>query len=113
MSITSKTTYLLCKDDASDDPFVTVGKKGLDTLIHYSQLRNNKDIEEELTKMDTVTVHVAYRRDYTNPKRNVFKCATVNPKKKRLRSVSSFLLKYFVVNFGFIVHVDNSFKLIE
>ena len=32
MSITSKTTCLLCKDDASDDPFVTVGKKGLDTL---------------------------------------------------------------------------------
>ena len=34
-------------------------EKGLDTLIHYSQLRNNKDLEEELTKMKTVTVHVA------------------------------------------------------
>ena len=113
MSITSKTTYLLCKDDASDDPFVTVGKKGLDTLIHYSQLRNNKDLEKELAKMDTVTVHVTCRRDYTNPIRKVLKCATESPKKKRLRSVSSFLLKYFVVNFGFIVHVDNSFKLIE
>ena len=113
MSITSKTTCLLCKDDASDDPFVTVGKKGLDTLIHYSQMRNNKDLEEELTKMDTVTVHVACRRDYTNPKRKMLKCAMESPKKKRLRSVSSFLLKHFVVNFGFIVHVDNSFKLME
>ena len=113
MSITSKTTCLLCKDDASDDPFVTVGKKGLDTLIHYSQLRNSKDLEEELTKMDTVTVHVACRRDYTNPKRKMLKCAMESPKKKRLRSVSSFLLKHFVVNFGFIVHVDNSFKLME
>ena len=111
MSITSKTTCLLCKDDASDDPFVTVGKKGLDTLIHYSQMRNNKDLEEELTKMDTVTVHVACRRDYTNPKRKMLKCAMESPKKKRLRSASSFLLKHFVVNFGFIVHVDNSFKL--
>ena len=27
--------------------------------------------------------------------------------------ISSFLLKYFVVNFWFIVHVDKSFKLIE
>ena len=99
MSITSRTTCLLCKDDASDDPFVTVGKKGLDTLIHYSQLRNNKDLEKELTKMDTVTVHVTCRHDYTNPKRKVLKCATESPKKKRLRSVSSFLLKYFVVNF--------------
>ena len=113
MSITSKTTCLLCKDDASDDPFVTVGKKGLDTLIHYSQMHNNKDLEEELTKMDTVTVHVACRRDYTNPKRKMLKCAMESPKKKRLRSVSSFLLKHFVVNFGFIVHVDNSFKLME
>ena len=34
-------------------------------------------------------------------------------KKKRLRSVSSFLLKYFLVNFWFIVHVDNSLKFIE
>ena len=112
MSIISKTTCLLCKDDASDYPFVTVGKKGLDNLIHYSQLRNSKDLEEELTKMATVTVHVVCRRDYTNPKRKVLKCATESPKKKRLRSVSPFLLKYFVVNFGFIVHVDNSFKLI-
>ena len=63
--------------------------------------------------MDTVTVYVGCRRDYTNPKRKVLKCATESPKKKRLRSVSSFLLKYFVVNFGFIVHVVNSFKLIE
>ena len=113
MSITSKTTCLLCKDDASDDPFVTVGKKGLDTLIHYSQLRSNKDLEGELTKMDTMTVHVACRHYYTNPKRKVLKCATESPKKKGLRSVSSFLLKYFVANFGFIVHADNSFKLIE
>ena len=106
MSITSKTTCLLCKDD----PFVTVEKKSLDTLIHYLQLRNNKDLEEELTKMGTVTVHVACRRDYTNPKRKVLKCATESPKKKRLSSVSSFLLKYFLVNFGFIVYVENSFK---
>ena len=113
MSITSKRTCLLRKDNASDDPFVTVAKKGLNTLIHYSQLRSNKDLEEELTKKDTVTVHVVCRRDYTNPKRKVLKCATESPKKKRLRSVSSFLLKYIVVNFGFIVHVVNSFKLIE
>ena len=79
MSITSKTTSLFCTDDASDNPFVTVGKKDLDTLIHYSQLRNNKDQEEELTKMDTVTAHVAYRRDYTNPKEKVLKCATESP----------------------------------
>ena len=104
---------MLCTDDASDDLFVTVGKKGLDTLIHYSQLRNNKELEEELTKMNTVTVHVVCRRDNTNPKRKVLKCAAEIPKNKRFRSVSSFLLKYFVVNFGFIVHVDNSFKLIE
>ena len=101
MSITSKTTCLVCKDDSSDDPFITVGKKGLDTLIHYLKLRNNKDLQEELTKMDKVTVHVANRHDYTNPKRKVLKSATDSPKKKRLCSVSSFLLKYFGVNFGF------------
>ena len=101
MSITSKTTCLVCKDDSSDDPFITVGKKGLDTLIHYLKLRNNKDLQEELTKMDKVIVHVASRHDYTNPKRKVLKSATDSPKKKRLRSVSSFLLKYFVANFGF------------
>ena len=100
MSITSKTTCLLCKDDASDDPFVTVGKKGLDNLIHYSQLCNNESLKEELTKIDTLTVHVACRHDYINPKRKVVKCATESPqKKKRLRSVSSFLLKSFLVNF--------------
>ena len=104
---------MLCTDDASDDPFVTVGKKGLDTLMHYSQLLNNKDLEKELTKIDTVTVHVACRHYYTNPKRKVLKCAMESPKKKRLHSVSSFLLKHFVVNFGFIVHVDNSFKLLK
>ena len=82
-------------------------------IIHYSQLRNNKDLEEELTKMDTVTVHVACRHDYRNPKRKVLKSAEDSPKKKRLCSVSYFVLKYFVVNFAFIVHVDNSFKLIE
>ena len=59
MSITSKTTCLICKVDVSDDRFFTAGKKGLDTLIHYSQLRNNKDLEEELTKMKMVTAHVA------------------------------------------------------
>ena len=45
MSITYKTTCLICKVDVSDDQFFTVAKKGLDTLIHYSQLRNNKDLE--------------------------------------------------------------------
>ena len=99
MSITSKITWLLCKDDASDDPFVTVGRKGLDTLIHYSQLCNNVSLKAELTKIDTVTVHVACRQDYINPKRKVVKCATERPEKKRLRSVSSLLLKYFIVNF--------------
>ena len=89
MSITYKTTCLICKVDVSDDQFFTVGKKGLDTLIHYSQLRNNKDLEEELTKMDTVTVHVVCRRDYINAKRKVLKCATESPK-NRLCSVSSF-----------------------
>ena len=89
MSITFKTTCSLRKDNASDDPFVTVAKKGLDTLIHYSQLRNNKDLEEELTKLDTVTVHVVCRRDYINAKRKVLKCATESPK-NRLCSVSSF-----------------------
>ena len=79
MSITSKTTCLLCKDDASDNPFVTVGKKSLDTLIHYSQLRNNKDLQEGLTKMDMVIVHAAYRRDYTNPKEKVLKCEMESP----------------------------------
>ena len=74
MSITYKTTCLICKVDVSDDQFFTVGKKGLDTLIHYSQLRNNKELEEELTKMKTVTVHVACRCDYTNPKRKVEVC---------------------------------------
>ena len=44
MSITSKTTCLVCKDDSSDDLFITVGKKGLDTLVHYLKLRNNKDL---------------------------------------------------------------------
>ena len=44
MSITSKTTCFLCKDNASDDPFITVGKKGVDTLIHNLKLRNNKDL---------------------------------------------------------------------
>ena len=99
MSITSKTTCLLRKVDVSDDPFFTVGKKVLNTLIHYSQLRNNKDLEEELTKMKTVNVHVACRCDYTNPKRKEWNCAKESPKKKRLHLVGSFLLKYFVVNF--------------
>ena len=44
MSITSKTTCLVCKDDSSDDLLITVGKKGLDTLVHYLKLRNNKDL---------------------------------------------------------------------
>ena len=44
--------------------------------------------------MDKVIVHVASRHDYINPKRKVLKSATDSPKKKRLRSVSSFLLKY-------------------
>ena len=44
MSVTSKTTCFVCKDSASDDPFITVGKNGLDTLIHYLKLRNNKDL---------------------------------------------------------------------
>lgn len=87
MSVTHKETCLLCKDEDSDDPLVTVGKKGLGTLLHYSQLRNNKELEEELTKSDTVTVHVACRRDFTNPKRKVVKCPMESPKKKRLRSV--------------------------
>ena len=113
MSITSKTTCLLRKVDVSDDPFFTVGKNVLSTLIHYSQLRNNKDLEEDLTKMKTVNVHVACRCDYTNPKRKELKCAKESPKKKRLHLVGSFLLKYFVVNFWFIVHEDNSFKLIK
>ena len=63
--------------------------------------------------MDTVAVHVASRCDYTNPIWKVLKRATESPEKERMRSVSSILLKYFVVNFGFIVHVDNLFKLIE
>ena len=85
MSIISKTTCLLCKDDASDYPFVTVGKKGLDNVIHYSQLRNSKDLEEELTKMATVTVHVVCRRDYTNPKRKVLKCVQRKALKRKDR----------------------------
>ena len=44
MSITSKATCLVCKDDSSDDPLITVGKKGLDTLIHYLKLLNNKEL---------------------------------------------------------------------
>ena len=63
--------------------------------------------------MDKVTVPMASRHDYTNSERKVLKSATDSPKKKRLRSVSSSLLKYSVVNFGFIAHVDNSFKLIK
>ena len=51
--------------------------------------------------------------DITQTLKKVLNCAMGSPKKKRLHSVSSFLLKYFVVNFGFIVHEDNSFKLLE
>ena len=91
MSSKSKETFLLCKEEDSDAPVVTVGKKGLGTLIHYAQLRNTKDIEEELTKLDSVTVHVTCRHDFTNPRRNALKCSLESPKKKRLRSVSSFL----------------------
>jgi len=78
---------LLCKDEDSDDPMVTVGKKGLATLIKYAQQRNNRELEEELTRNETLTVHIACRRDFTNPKRKV-NCPMESPKKKRLRSVS-------------------------
>jgi len=38
-----------------------------------------------------VTVHIACRRDFTNPKRKEVKCPVESPKKKRLRSVSSLI----------------------
>lgn len=46
---TTKEICLLCKDSDkdSDDPMVTVGKKGLRTLIQYAQRRNNGELEEE------------------------------------------------------------------
>ena len=83
-------TCLLCKDGGRDDPIVVVGEKGLNTLIRFSQIRNDEDLEEELKKKDTVTVHVACRRDYTNSKRTVVENPMESPKKKRLRSSVSF-----------------------
>ena len=99
MSITSKTTCLICKDDASDDPFVTVGRKGLDTLIHYSQLCNNESLKEELTKIDTLTVHVACRHDYINPKRKLVKCATESPQKKKIAFSKFFFTQVLLSKF--------------
>ena len=79
-------TCLLCKDKGRDDPVVVVGQKGLNTLIQFSQIRNDEDLEQELKKKDAVTVHVACRRDYTNWKRKVVENPMESPKKKRLRS---------------------------
>lgn len=97
-------TCLLCKqDDGSTDPLVTVGRKGLDTLIHFAQIRTNENLEKELKEREIVTVHVACRRDFTNPRRKLTESPVESPKKKRLRSSVSYFLS---ACFGFVKELD-------
>ncbi|XP_065684420.1 uncharacterized protein LOC136096813 [Hydra vulgaris] len=85
---TLKDTCLLYKDLPNQT--INVVRKGIKTLIHYSQVRNDKDLEKELKERNTVVVHVACRRDFTNPNRKVLKCQMESPKIKKLRSTDIF-----------------------
>ena len=90
----SREVCILCKDEEGNDPLVTVGQKGRDTLVDYAKRRNNESLETELKESQKLTVHPACRRDFTNPRRKS-DTKIESPQKKRLRSSVRFI--FFIV----------------
>ena len=45
---------------------MTVREKGKETLLHFSKLRKNGELEKVLNERTIVKVHATCRRDYTN-----------------------------------------------
>ena len=61
---------VICKDDESNKSLVTVGNKGLKTLVGSSKVRENGDLEMELNERTTVKVHATCKSDFTNERKS-------------------------------------------
>ena len=79
---------IICKEKTSESS-VTVREKGKETLLHFSKLRKNGELEKVLNERTIVKVHATCRRDYTNVRRS---STTESPqiKKRKLRSEVNF-----------------------
>ena len=64
---------VICQDGGKDIGMVTVGEKGLGTLLEYCKRRGGHNLEGYLLsqhgKTKQVKVHETCRRDLTNPLR--------------------------------------------
>ena len=78
--------------EKSTDELITVRTKGLETLIHYSLLRQNERLQKYLeTRPYVVKVHAQCRKDYTRARGLVLssdKSTDDQPPAKKLRSQS-------------------------
>ena len=70
-------TCVICKDGKSNDPLVTVCSKGLRTLMRFSNVRENRNLEKELNGITTITVHATCQPDFTNKEEVLFRWKAV------------------------------------
>src|SRR6218665_461127 len=104
--------------EKSTDELITVRTKGLETLIHYSLLRQNERLQKYLeTRPYVVKVHAQCRKDYTRARGLVLssdKSTDDQPPAKKLRSQSDafswkrdcfFVLNVFVLMNGIILWI--------
>ena len=81
----------------NSEHLVSVGKKGIQTLLKYSKIHKDEKLDKLFSECLTVKVHATCRRDFTNDRR--ISLPVVIPEKKiKLRS-QVFPFKYVMVIF--------------
>ena len=71
-NVFNKTNCVICLETfTATDKLVTVGKKGIASLIHFSGVHGDERLEDYLSdvaRFDPVLVHVKCRKIYTDPR---------------------------------------------